>query len=231
MKADLKQPAWPGSEHKLEEFAWGIQDIQGRDYITVDARLAMARVEHREAGGKLEILTSEIRPDVDRKGDKPMLVVQVTLDSSIYGRAVGTATADIGEGARAVDATNPVENAETSALGRALGMYGYGLIQGQSGIASHNEVQDAIQRKTGASRASGGSQSASSDWVRFEQGKYLADCVICGKKIAKTEPRFWRKVDGKSQIRHIECEELPQSDAFPAGDDYEDDDPLAMGPV
>jgi len=238
MKANLKQPAWPGSSHTLEEFAWGITDIQGRDYITVDCRLAMARVEHREAGKKLEITTSEIRPDIDRKGDLPMLVVQVVLESEIYGRAVGTATADISAGARAVDATNPVENAETSAVGRALGFYGYGTLQGQSGIASAEEVRDAKRRPTEAQRPAQQSQAApAGEWKEWQSSKFPAKCSICGQDIPLDMPRLRNAETKKS--KHIVCpapepEAVPEEDAFNGADDFEDifgnDDPLA-GPA
>jgi hypothetical protein len=233
MKADLKQPAWPGSSHTLEEFKWGITDIQGRDYITVDCRLAMARVEHREAGKKLEIVISEIRPDIDRKGNLPMLVVQVVLESEIYGRAVGTATADISAGARAVDATNPVENAETSAVGRALGFYGYGTLQGQSGIASAEEVTDAKRRPIEAQKPAEKPQSASAEdgavsWRKMAS-KYGGTCAVCGGAISEGDEIYYTSdLPKKQNVKHETCP--GDSDVFPGGADYgEDDDPL-LGP-
>ena len=58
-------------------------------------------------------------------------------------------TASIGTSG-VVDKTNPYENAETSAVGRALGLAGYGLIPG-AGIASAEEVTDALARGEEAS--------------------------------------------------------------------------------
>lgn len=234
MKANLKQPAWPGSSHTLEEFGWGITDIQGRDYITVDCRLAMARVEHREAGKKLEIASSEIRPDIDRKGNLPMLVVQVVLESEIYGRAVGTATADISAGARAVDATNPVENAETSAVGRALGFYGYGTLQGQSGIASAEEVTDAKRRPTVAPKPAQPQEPPKDEWLEVKNIFTGLTCIECGKPIEKGAQFLGNKAKPKgSNAKHIVC---PEPEVFDGAADYEEpdwgdeDDPLAGAP-
>lgn len=61
------------------------------------------------------------------------------------GGGVHFGTASIGSTGM-VDKTNAIENAETSAVGRALGLAGYGLIPG-AGIASAEEVTDALGRE------------------------------------------------------------------------------------
>lgn len=101
-------------------------------YIKVDGRVRMAQDEHREKGEKLEIQTgfSEI-------AGFPHFYAHV--ESGIYGSA--TAHARVFVNGIGVDKTNPVENAETSAVGRALGFFGYGLLG--SGIASADEVLGA----------------------------------------------------------------------------------------
>lgn len=119
------------------EYHGFITIIKGNPYMRVDGRVAMARDEHRELGKRLDIL----KPVFDMVFDIP--TCQVTVFSEIFGTATGTAKVSIG--GRGVDQTNPLENAETSAVGRALGFMGYGLLGG--GIASAEEVEQAIQEQ------------------------------------------------------------------------------------
>lgn len=93
-------------------------------YMTVDGRIRWARDEHRKAGKALNIRTEVLDG-----------YVRATVESELLGTV--TATAKIGTGS-GVDKTNPIENAETSAVGRALGFLGYGLIG--TGVASADEV-------------------------------------------------------------------------------------------
>lgn len=105
-------------------------------YIKVDGRVRMAQDEHREKGEKLEIQTgySEIAG---------ISHFYAHIESGIYGST--TAHARVFIDGRGVDKTNPVENAETSAVGRALGFFGYGLLG--SGVASAEEVLGAMTER------------------------------------------------------------------------------------
>ncbi len=59
------------------------------------------------------------------------------------GQCSASGTAEVIQGASGPTATNPYEVAETSAVGRALGNLGIGLI---GGVASADEVMNAQAR-------------------------------------------------------------------------------------
>jgi hypothetical protein len=105
-------------------------------YMMVDGRVKMMLDEHREAKQRYVIHPAEFFTSPDGK----TLLCKVTVESPLRGTATGTAK--VGLNGTGVDATNPYENAETSAIGRALGFLGYGLIG--SGIASYEEVKNAV---------------------------------------------------------------------------------------
>lgn len=107
-------------------------------YMSVDGRVKMALDEHREHGATLVIHTSFETEPVSEQ-----LICRATVTSALLGTATAHARAFLGGGG--VDATNPLENAETSAVGRALGFLGYGLYG--TGIASAEEVLRAIAER------------------------------------------------------------------------------------
>ncbi len=111
-------------------------------YCTVDGRVKMALDEHRATGGTFELQTAfEVEPHSGQ------LVCRAIVRSTLLGQF--TATARVFLGARTgVNASNPLENGETSAVGRVLGFMGYGLVG--SGIASAEEVQLAQALRPGA---------------------------------------------------------------------------------
>jgi len=139
---------------KLEDFSHFIQLIKsgvnlggGRwkdvytPYMTVAGRVMMARADHAKKGGTLSIETKII----DSKFDKEVVAV-CTCTSSLYGVSTGVSSASRDSGK--TDGDFPFEISETSAVGRALGFYGYGILPGMS-IASAEEVK-AAHRKQGA---------------------------------------------------------------------------------
>jgi|GEM_PF-3710586 len=104
-------------------------------YMTVEGRVRMMVDEHKKAGQKFEIRPAEFIQAPDGK----TLLARVTV---VTMRGETTAHAIVNIGGSGVDSTNPYENAETSAVGRALGLQGYGTFGG--GIASFEEAKAAM---------------------------------------------------------------------------------------
>lgn len=118
-----------------------VVEIKGKPYMRVDGRVRMAQDEHAEKGEKLTMQTEYVEI-----AGKPHFraVVHSTLHGTVSAHSI------INIGGKGVDATNPIENAETSAIGRALGFMGYGLTG--SGIASAEEVLRATSQRESGSR-------------------------------------------------------------------------------
>jgi hypothetical protein len=107
--------------------------IGNKEYRMIAGRVQECRDEHEKAGQPYEIDTSLV-------GSGGQVVYKATV-TTMRGKATGHAAA---YGKTNIDKTAPFENAETSAVGRALGFLGYGLV---TGIASAEEVKQAKERE------------------------------------------------------------------------------------
>lgn len=105
-------------------------------YMSVDGRVAMANEDHRRQGKALHFEDPVVLVD-----DEEQLTLLVAVSSELYGRRHGIATSRKLTGT-AAEKGFPWEIAETSAIGRALGAMGYGILPG-SGLASAEDVQRA----------------------------------------------------------------------------------------
>ncbi|HBY92650.1 MAG: hypothetical protein M5U01_23025 [Ardenticatenaceae bacterium] len=105
-------------------------------YMSVDGRVAMANEDHRRQDKALNFEDPVVLVD-----DEEQLTLLVAVSSEIYGRRHGIATSRKIAGTSA-EKNFPWEVAETSAIGRALGAMGYGILPG-SGLASADDVQRA----------------------------------------------------------------------------------------
>lgn len=108
-------------------------DIKGKDYAEVNQRIKAFRMLHPNGCIHTDIVSLE----------NGVCVIKATvLDAD--GKELGTGTAYEKEGSTFINKTSYIENCETSAVGRALGMVGIGI---DVSVASYEEVSNAIAQQ------------------------------------------------------------------------------------
>lgn len=110
-------------------------NIKGKEYITVDERVMEFRNKFPNHSLETEIVTMQ----------DGMIVMRAIIKDK-DGRIVSTGTAYEKESSSFINKTSYVENCETSAVGRCIGLFGLGILPG-SGIASAEEVTNAINNQ------------------------------------------------------------------------------------
>lgn len=110
--------------------------IRGKNYAEVCERIKAFRMVYPEGF----ILTSI------NSHENGMIVFTASVGFYENGEAftIGTGTAYEKEGSTQINKTSYVENCETSAIGRALGMAGFGI---DTSVASKEEVEQAIAQQ------------------------------------------------------------------------------------
>ena len=108
-------------------------DVKGKDYAEVPQRINAFRKLYPNGCISTEIISLE--------GDVCVIKATVLDDA---GRVLGTGTAYEKEGSTFINKTSYIENCETSAVGRALGMCGIGI---DTSVASYEEVSNAIMQQ------------------------------------------------------------------------------------
>jgi len=116
-------------------------DIKGKEYAEVNQRIKAFRMVYP---------TGRIETEIVHLADG-MCVIKATVGYSIVEefdnfKVLGTGMAYEKEGSSFINKTSYIENCETSAVGRALGMAGFGI---DTSVASFEEVANAIQQQEG----------------------------------------------------------------------------------
>jgi hypothetical protein len=109
----------------------GIVNIRGKEYHTVSKRVS----DFREKFGLSHGITTEIL------GNDEIVTIRATITDRSDGFVVATGTAEERRGSSQINKTSALENAETSAIGRALAALGIGGTE----FASADDVQ-RVQR-------------------------------------------------------------------------------------
>lgn len=113
-------------------------DVKGKQYAEVNQRILGFRTVFPEGFIRTEILSHE-------NG-----VVVIKASVGVDDKVLATGIAYEKEGSSFINKTSYIENCETSAVGRALGMLGIGI---DTSIASAEEVQNAIKQQEKATKA------------------------------------------------------------------------------
>ena len=104
--------------------------IKGKQYAEVNQRIKVFRMLFPDGTIETEILSI----------DGGVCIMKATAMNE-EGRILATGTAYEKENANNINKTSFIENCETSAVGRCLGMLGIGI---DTSIASYEEVENAI---------------------------------------------------------------------------------------
>ena len=108
-------------------------DIKGKEYAEVNQRIKAFRMVYPQGS----IVTQMVN------NDNGICVFRATVGTD-DGVILGTGTAYEKEDSSFINKTSYIENCETSAVGRALGMAGFGI---DVSVASAEEVQNAINNQ------------------------------------------------------------------------------------
>lgn len=108
-------------------------NIRGKEYAEVNQRVKAFRTLYPEG-----FITTEI---LCREGG--LCIIKATVGHYADGKSIilATGTAYEKEGSSQINRTSYIENCETSAVGRALGMAGFGI---DTSIASADEMNNAL---------------------------------------------------------------------------------------
>ena len=154
------------------------KNIKGKDYAEVNERITAFRKLFPEGFITTNVISHE----------NGLIVMGASVgyyheDGSMH--VLGTGTAYEKAGSSQLNNTSYIENCETSAVGRALGMAGFGLV---ASIATAEEVANAMQTPNTAPQAANTAPS-----------KKGYKCAVCGGleydvDLAKASKEKWGKI-------------------------------------
>lgn len=147
----------------------GIVNIRGREYQTVALRVQMFREAHPDH--------SLVTSICERTEDCVVMRAEILNPA---GRRIATGHSEEYRKSSQINRTSALENAETSAIGRALAAFGIGGTE----FASANEVQNAVHQQAAEGRSQQGAVSPPQperEALTDEQLAYLETAIPAAK--------------------------------------------------
>ena len=175
----------------------GTIDIKGKEYAEVNQRIKAFRMICPNGAIETELLSNE----------NGICVFKATIKDE-KGRVLGTGTAYEKEDSSFINKTSYIENCETSAVGRALGMCGLGI---DVSVASAEEVQNAINNQT--------ITQEEAEAYKLTFGKYKDKTI---KEVYKEDKQYLEWILGnKTDERLIKIIELTTDLKIPSEEEQE----------
>ncbi len=140
-------------------------NIKGKEYAEVNQRIKAFRMLYPKGSIKTEMLSNENGVCIFRA---------MILDDDF--NVLGTGTAYEKEDSSFINQTSYIENCETSAVGRALGMCGFGI---DTSVASYEEVANAIENQV--------ITQEQADTYTLKFGKYKGKTI---KEVYQTDSKY-----------------------------------------
>lgn len=164
-------------------------DIKGKSYNTVNQRILAFREVCPEGAITTEILSLE----------NGIVTMKATITDGA-GRVIATGHSQEKEESSYINKTSYIENAETSCVGRALGMLGIGAVDS---LASFEEVANAITQQSKA-KDNDGLVTELKDLYKKAGGKdfdkWVADCGgITLENYAKMKAKLLKQINDKAE--------------------------------
>ena len=168
-------------------------DIKGKPYVDVAQRIKAFRMVHPDGGIITELLSMK----------DGVCVIRATVNDA-GGSTLGTGTAYEKEDSTFINKTSYIENCETSAVGRALGMAGFGI---DASVCSVEEVSNAILQQEGTDTPKRTEKPSKADLKRSVE----SGVKMCAERYGQPEPLVRRIVEnefsvsmGKATTRDLE---------------------------
>lgn len=141
-------------------------DIKGKEYAEVNQRIKAFRMIYPTGSITTNLISIE-------NGVCVMKATVGYVDDNSNFRTLGEGTAYEKENSTFINKTSYIENCETSAIGRALGMAGFGI---DTSVASYEEVATAIANQNSKSDKNNDTP-ATEEQIRKLKGQMKTDNV------------------------------------------------------